>query len=94
MAFRETCSTLGLHQALTSAHNLQGNADPERVRRTLTEEGLRLQEWSDPFQVISTLGNWLEAPNEPYLHSALGYKPPRQYERGHHSRHSSPFAAA
>jgi putative transposase len=94
MAFMETCSTVGIHQAFTSSDNPKGNADTERVIRTFKEGGLWLQEWSDPFQVISTLGSWIEAYNEHYLYSALGYKTPRQYERDYHSHHSAPFAAA
>jgi putative transposase len=34
MAFMETCSTLGIHQALTSYNHPRGNADTERVIRT------------------------------------------------------------
>jgi transposase InsO family protein len=49
MAFMETCSTLGIHQAVTSSNNPKSNADTERVIRTFKEEGLWLQEWSDPF---------------------------------------------
>jgi putative transposase len=94
IAFMETCSTLGIHQAFTSYNNPKGNADTERMIRTLKEECLWLREWSDPSQVISTLGSWIEDYNEHYLHSALGYKTPRQYERNDHSRHSPPFAAA
>jgi putative transposase len=57
MAFMETCSTLGIHQAITSANNPKGNGDTECVIRTFKEECLWLEEWSDPSQVISTLGN-------------------------------------
>jgi putative transposase len=94
MAFMEMCSTLGIHEALTSYNHLKSNADTECVIRTFKEECLWLQESSDPFQVINTLCNWSEDYNKHYLHSALGYKPPRQYERDYHSRHSPPFAAA
>jgi putative transposase len=59
----------------------KGNADTERFMRTLKEEGLWLQEWSCPFQLISPLGSWIEEYNEHYLHSALGYKTPRPFER-------------
>jgi putative transposase len=91
---RSANTTLGIHQEFTSYNNPKGNADTERVIRTFKEEYLWVQEWSDPFQVISTLGNWIEDNNKHYLHSALGYKTPRQYERDHHSRHSPAFPAA
>jgi transposase InsO family protein len=85
---------LGIHQAFTSYNNPKGNADTERVMRTLKEECLWQQEWTCPFALLRALGGWVDHYNAHYLHSALGYKTPRQYEREYHSRHSSPFVAA
>lgn len=48
-AFMAACSTLGVHQAFTSYNHPKGNADTERVMRTLKEECLWLQEWTCPF---------------------------------------------
>jgi hypothetical protein len=39
---------LGVHQAFTCHNNPKGNADMERMMRTLKEELLWLQEWHDP----------------------------------------------
>jgi putative transposase len=94
MAFMATCSTLGLHHALTSSNHPQGNADPARVIRTLQEACLWLQAWSGPFQVISPLASWIADDHEHELHSALGDKTPRPYARDYHSRHRPPCAAA
>ena len=94
LALMQVCTTLGIHQAVTSYNNPKGNADTARVIRTLKEECLWLQEWSCPFQLINMLGSWIEEYNEHYLHSALGYKTPRQFEREYYSSHSPPFAAA
>jgi putative transposase len=94
IAFMEACSTLEIHQTFTSYNNPKGNADTERFMRTLKEECLWLQEWNCPSQLINMLGSWIEEYNEHYLHSALGYKTPRQFEREYHSSHSPPFAAA
>jgi hypothetical protein len=58
---------LGIHQAFTSYNNPKGNTDTERVIRTFKEEYLWLQEWSDPFQVISTLDKWIEDYNKHWL---------------------------
>jgi putative transposase len=44
ITFMEACSTLGIRQAFTSDHNPKGNADTERVMRTLKEEYLWLNE--------------------------------------------------
>jgi putative transposase len=48
-AFMRACPTLGIQQAFTSYNNPKGNADTERVIRTLKEECLWLHEWTCPF---------------------------------------------
>ena len=53
--------------------------------RTLKEECLWLHEWTCPFTLARALEKWIDDYNEHYLHSALGYKPPRQFEREYHS---------
>lgn len=93
-AFMEACSTLGIHQAFTSYNNPKGNADTERFMRTLKEECLWLQDWTCPLQLMTALAHWITYDNEHYLHSALGYVSPRQFERDYHNRHGSPFVAA
>lgn len=90
----EACRILGIHQAFTSDNNPKGNADTERVMRTVKEEGLWLQEWTCPLALGSALERWITYDNEPYLHSTLGDKPPRQFEREYYSRRSTPFVAA
>jgi putative transposase len=94
LAFMEACSTLGIHQAFTSYNNPKGNADTERFMRTLKEECLWLQEWTSPLELILALDRWIEIYNHHYLHSALGYKPPRQFEQDYLNRHTPPFVAA
>jgi len=78
--FMKACSVLGVHQAFTSYNNPKGNADTERMMRTLKEELLWLREWRDPYQVSAALTEWIESYNESYLHSALKYKTPNQAE--------------
>jgi putative transposase len=94
LAFMRTCATLELHQAFTSYNNPKGNADTERVIRTLKEECLWLQDWTCPFALVSALETWIDDYNEYYLHSALGYKTPRQVEQEYYTSHSPPFVAA
>jgi transposase InsO family protein len=93
-AFRQACSFLGIAQAFTSDNNPKGNADTERMMRTLKAECLWLHEWTCPVTVISALESWIPGYNDHDLHSALGYKSPRPFERDYHSRHSPPFVAA
>jgi putative transposase len=94
LAFMKACSTLGIQQAFTSYNNPKGNADTERVIRTLKEECLWLQEWTSPFELTRALAVWITDYNEHYLHSALGYQSPRQFERAYHLSHGTPFVAA
>ena len=94
MALMRACGTLGSPQAFTSETNPKGNADTERMMRTLKEECLWLHEWTCPFALASVLETWIAAYNEHYLHSTLGYKSPRQFEREYHTRHSPQFAVA
>jgi len=76
----KTCQDMGIHQAFTSYNNPRGNADAERVFRTMKEELLWLREWTSPFELADALGTWVEYYNKSYLHSALGYKSPIKYE--------------
>jgi putative transposase len=92
-AFMEGCRTLAIHQAFTSSNNPKGNADTERVIRTLKEECLWQQGWTCPFALISALAPWTDNDNAHDLHSALGYKPPRQFEQAYYASHSPPFVA-
>jgi putative transposase len=94
VAFMKACSTLGVYQAFTSYNNPKGNADTERLMRTLKEECLWLQEWTCPLELVEALTRWINQYNEHYLHSALGYKPPRQFERAYHSSHGTQLPAA
>jgi putative transposase len=94
LAFMKACNTLGIQQAFTSDNNPKGNADTERMMRTLKEECRWLQEWANPSVLISALDSWIANYNEHYLHSSLGYQSPKQFERHDHLSHGTPFLAA
>jgi putative transposase len=94
LAFMQACQTLGVYQVFTSDTNPKGNADTERLMRTLKEECLWLQEWTSPFELIRALEVWITDYHPHYLHSALGYQSPRQFERAYHLSHGTPFVAA
>jgi putative transposase len=94
LAFMQACSTLGIQKAFTSDNNPQGNADTERVMRTLTEECLWLSEGTSPFALMRALERWIAHDNEHYLHASLGYQSPRQFARDYHFGHGTPFVAA
>jgi hypothetical protein len=62
--------------------------------RTLKEECLWLQEWTCPCELMTALERGMAAYNEHYLPSALGDKPPRQFEREYYTSHGTQFTAA
>jgi len=80
VGFMKACRELGIHQAFTSYNNPKGNADTERVFRTMKEELLWLREWTSPFDLADALNEWITYYNGSYLHSALGYKSPNKFE--------------
>lgn len=95
IAFMKTCDLLGIHQAFTSYNNPRGNADTERMMRTLKEELLWLREWTSPFELATELSAWMERYNKHYLHSSLNYKTPNQFEREHQKQsHMTQLASA
>ena len=80
ITFMKECRTLDIKQAFTSYNNPKGNADTERMMRTIKEECLWLKEWQNPFELANDFNKWAEDFNISYLHSALGYKTPQQKE--------------
>ena len=81
IAFMKTCGQLGITQAFTRYNNPKGNADTERMMRTLKEELFWLREWSSPTQAAEALDRWVTQYNETYRHSALGYRTPVEFEQ-------------
>lgn len=80
LRFMRACSSLGVRQAFTAYNNPKGNADTERMMRTMKEELLWLREWPGVTELTIDLHRWIEYYNESYLHSALGYRPPNRAE--------------
>jgi putative transposase len=80
VSFMKTCRSLDINQAFTSYNNPKGNADTERMFRTMKEELLWLREWTSPFELADAIGKWITYYNGNYLHSALGYKSPEKFE--------------
>jgi putative transposase len=90
----EACSTWGIPQAWSSDHTPQGTADPERVMRPLTENGLGRQDWTCPVPLMTARAHGITYDNAHALPSASGYVAPRPFARDDHNRHGSPFVAA
>lgn len=92
--FMKACQALEVTQAFTSYNNPKGNADTERLMRTLKEELIWLREWRSHQELQEALATWVEQYNAGYHHSALGYKTPTQFEDEYQSSHLTQFAAA
>ena len=74
----KTCSTLGIRQIFSSWSNPKGNADTERVMRTLKEDLVWPYEWDNPFHFELALNQWIQNYNSDFPHQALNNKTPRQ----------------
>ncbi len=80
LTFMRECRALGIKQAFTAYNNPKGNADTERLIRTIKEELCWLREWSSVEELKIEMENFVEYFNANYLHSAIGYKTPNAYE--------------
>jgi transposase InsO family protein len=79
-SFMRECRALGIRQTFTAYANPKGNADTERLIRTIKEELCWLREWGSVEELAVEMKKFVEYFNENYLHSALGYKTPDAYE--------------
>jgi len=79
-AFMKSSSILGIKQVFTSYNNPKGNADTERVIRTLKEDLIWPREWFSFQQLRNALEKWFRDYNEDFPRSAIGYLTPCQYE--------------
>jgi len=94
LSFMKACSNLEVQQAFTSYNNPKGNADTERMIRTLKEELFWLREWESERELNLELDKWVDYYNMSYLHSALGYNTPIQAHENYYRNHASHKNAA
>ena len=57
----------------------EGNADTERVFRTLKEDVVWTVDWQDPFEFQSELECWISNYNSDFSHKSLNYRTPVQF---------------
>ena len=89
LGFMKACSNLVVHQAFTSYNNPKGNADTERMIRTMKEELFWLREWESERELSQELDKWVDYYNSSYLHSAHGYRTPVQVGAEYYKNHAS-----
>ncbi len=79
LSYMKVCATLGIKQVFTSWSNLKGNADTERVIRTLKEDLIWSHDWDNPFTFQRALVKWLYNYNYDFPHQTLDYLTPAEY---------------
>ncbi|WP_447972778.1 IS3 family transposase [Nitrospira sp. Kam-Ns4a] len=85
--FMAAMSLLGIEQVFTSDDNPKGNAETERLMRTIKEELLWLQEFTSLAQAREAIGHWITVEyNERDVHSSLGDQSPLESKRRSASR--------
>jgi len=94
LGFMKACSNLEIEQAFTSYNNPKGNADTERMIRTIKEELFWLREWESERELSCELDKWVRYYNSSYLHSAHGYRTPVRVEVEYYRNHNSHLNAA
>jgi len=94
LSFVKACSNLEVEQVFTSYNNPKGNADTERMIRTMKEELFWLREWKGESELSKELDKWVDYYNRSYLHSAHGYRTPVQAEEEYYRNYASHLNAA
>jgi transposase InsO family protein len=79
-SFMESCHILGIMQIFASYSNQKGNADTERIMRTIKEGLVWTNEWRNQEEIAKASSVWVETYNNEYLHSSLGYLSPCAFE--------------
>lgn len=78
--YMAACNVLGIKQIFSSYNNPKGNADTERVIRTIKEDLVWPYEFGSPFELQEALDVWIYNYNNDYPHSSLNYKTPAEFE--------------
>jgi transposase InsO family protein len=80
----KACKDLNIKQIFTSYNNPKGNADTERVLRTLKEDLIWIKEFTSPEELRKDLEKWIYNYNAIYPQSLLNYKTPHQAEEDYY----------
>lgn len=79
--FMQACSVMEIKQIFTSYNNPKGNAETERLIRTIKEDLIWIKEFSSVTEFEIALRKWINDYNTDYPHSALNYKTPVEFEK-------------
>jgi putative transposase len=92
--FIAAMSVLGIKPVFTSYDHPKGNAETERLMRTIKEELLWLREFTSLEEARMAIPHWITVEyNERDVHSSLGYKSPLEFEAALRQRETAQAAA-
>ena len=70
-----------IKQIFSSYNNPKGNADTERLMRTIKEDFVWTHDHSSPEEFIEQFKQWVKDYNQDYPHSSISYKTPCEFEK-------------
>lgn len=79
--FMQACSVMEIQQIFASYNNPKGNADTERLMRTIKEDFVWPRDFKTKDDFKEQFKQWVEEYNGDYPHSSLNYLTPCQFEK-------------
>lgn len=79
--YMQACSVLEIKQIFASYSNPKGNADTERLMRTIKEDFIWVREFSSLIEFAEAFKQWVDDYNNDYPHSSLNYWTPCEFEK-------------
>lgn len=81
--FMKACSVMEMKQIFASYSNPKGNADTERVIKTIKHDFVWVNEFNSPIDFTDRFAQWVLRYNTDRPHSTLGYQTPCEFEKEH-----------
>jgi transposase InsO family protein len=75
------CSVMEITQIFASYSNPKGNADTERLMRTIKEDFVWTHDFASPDEFSAHFKHWVEDYNTDYPHSSINYQTPCNFEK-------------
>jgi putative transposase len=79
--YMQACSVMEIKQIFASYNNPKGNADTERVMRTIKEDFVWTHDFASPDDFIDQFKQWAEDYNNDYPHSSINHQTPCEFEK-------------
>ncbi len=77
-SFMRYCMERGINQIFATYNNPKGNAETERMIRTIKEEVVWINEFETIGEAKVEMEKFVKFYNEKYCHSSIGYRSPRE----------------